>query len=130
MRSLVAIMLLIAWLPAVGAEAPSACSGSAFLRSNYVWFGIPVMRNARQSAGDDERCLYVVPVSVEVAEEWHSKRLTEAGWSATKRDPTERGVTLEFRSPARVVRVEIRNIEFGTAILLRRPVIASIAPLD
>lgn len=126
----IALMWLATWMPALGAEVSSACSGSAFLRSSYVWFGIPVMHNARQSAGDDERCLYVVPVSVEVAEEWHGKRLAEEGWLATKREPTERGVMLEFQSPARVVRIEINDIEFGTAVLLRRPVIMSVRPLE
>ena len=121
-RPVFAILLLAAWMPASGAESRQACSGSGFLASDYSWFGIPVMHNARQSVGDDERCLYVVPVSVAVAEEWHGKKLAEEGWLSTRREPTERGVSLEFRDSNRLLRIDISDIQFATAILLRRPV--------
>jgi hypothetical protein len=122
LRIFLAVALLAAGDLTLGAEARKPCSGSAFLASNYYWAGIPVMRNASQSAGDELRCLYVVPVSVDMAEQWHRKKLTEEGWLATKREPTERGVELEFRNADRVIRVAISDLQLGTAVLLKRPV--------
>jgi hypothetical protein len=124
-RILLAVLCLACQLPALAAEPRQArepCSGSAFLATNYTWAGIPVMRNASQSAGDESRCLYVVPVSVELAESWHLKRLGEEGWEQLSREPIEKGVELEFRKTHQVIRVAITDLQLGTAVLLRRPV--------
>lgn len=121
---LLAAMLIFACAQSFAAEARDPCSGSAFLASNYQWFGIPVMRNASQPAGDEERCLYVVPVSVALTEEWHLKRLAEQGWKSTKRDAVGRDVELEFRNLNRIVRIVISDIDFATAVLIKRPTFA------
>ena len=92
------------------------------MSSDYNWLGIPVMHNASQPAGDDVRCLYVVPVSVALVEQWHLKKLGEEGWQAIGREPTERGVELEFQNVDRVVRIVINDIQFATAVLVKRPV--------
>lgn len=121
-RMLLVLLLLAIELPAGAAEPRKPCSGSAFLASNYYWAGIPVMRNASQSAGDQLRCLYVVPVSVELAEEWHRKKLGEEGWQQLTRASIDRGVELEFRKAHQVIRIAITDLQLGTAVLLKRPV--------
>ncbi len=121
-RYLLVSMFVAAAAPVLAAEPAKHCSGSAFLASNYYWAGIPVMRNASQSAGDQLRCLYVVPVSVELAEEWHRKKLGEEGWQQLTRASIDRGVELEFRKSHQVIRVAITDLQLGTAVLLKRPV--------
>lgn len=123
MRHLLAPLLVFLAVSAHAAEPKKACSGSAFLATNYSWSGLPVMRNASQSAGDQQRCLYVVPVSVALAEEWHRKKLAEGGWTPLGREPFDRGVELEFRKADQVVRVVITDLQLGTAVLLKRPVL-------
>lgn len=122
MRSLLVVVLLAVGGVVLAAEPRPSCSGSAFLASNYHWAGIPVMRNASQSAGDQLRCLYVVPVSVDLAEEWHRKKLGEEGWQQATRASIDRGVELEFRKAHQVIRVTITDLQLGTAVLLKRPV--------
>lgn len=122
-RYIVAPIMLALSASVFAADAPQACSGSGFLSSDYNWFGIPVMHNASQPAGDDVRCLYVVPVSVALVEQWHLKKLAEDGWQAIRREPTERGVELDFQNVDRVVRVVINDIQFATAVLVKRPVV-------
>jgi hypothetical protein len=121
-KYVLALILLIMGMPALGAEARPACSGSAFLSSDYYWLGVPVMHNASQPVGDDKRCAYVVPVSVELAEQWHEKKLPEEGWQRTNREPTDRGVALEFRDAHRIVQIVITDIQFATVIVVKRPV--------
>lgn len=124
---LIAALLMFACAPSFGAEsqARDPCSGSAFLASNYHWFGVPVMRNAAQPAGDQARCLYVVPVSVALTEEWHLKKFAEEGWESTKRTRAESEVELEFRNLDRIVRVVISDLDFATAVLVKRPTLAA-----
>jgi hypothetical protein len=122
LRSILASIMLALSASVLAAEAPQACSGSGFLSSDYSWLGIPVMHNASQPAGDDVRCLYVVPVSVALVEQWHLKKLAEEGWQAIRRESTERGVELDFQRIDRVVRIVIDDIQFATAVLVKRPV--------
>lgn len=124
MKWLGAMLAMLTCTQGIAAQARDPCSGSAFLASNYQWFGIPVMRNARQPAGDEERCLYVVPVSVALTEEWHLKRLAEQGWQSTKREAAGRDVALEFRNLDRILRIVISDIDFATAVLIKRPTLA------
>lgn len=124
MRDLLILLLLLLGASAHAAEPKQPCSGSAFLATNYSWLGIPVMRNASQSAGDSLRCLYVVPVSAALAEEWHRKRFTEEGWTPRARTPTERGVDLEFQKADQLLQVAITELQVGTAVLLKRPILA------
>lgn len=122
LRYILAPIMLALSPPVFAADAPQACSGSGFLSSDYSWLGIPVMHNASQPAGDDVRCLYVVPVNVALVEQWHLKKLGEEGWQAISREPTDRGVELEFQNVDRVVRIVINDIQFATAVLVKRPV--------
>ncbi len=125
MRDLLVPLLLLLAATANAAEPKKPCSGSAFLATNYSWLGIPVMRNASQSAGDPLRCLYVVPVSVTLAEEWHRKKLAEEGWTPRARESTERGVELEFRKADQLLQVAITDLQIGTAVLLKRPILVT-----
>lgn len=124
MRDLLIPLLLLLAASTHAAEPRQPCSGSAFLATNYSWLGIPVMRNASQSAGDSLRCLYVVPVSGALAEDWHRKRFTEEGWTPLARTPTERGVELEFQKADQLLQVAITELQVGTAVLLKRPILA------
>lgn len=125
MRDLLILLLLLLASAANAAEPKQPCSGSAFLATNYSWWGMPVMRNASQSAGDSLRCLYVVPVSVTLAEEWHRKRFAEEGWTPLERMATERGVELQFRKADQLLQVAITDLQIGTAVLLKRPMLAT-----
>jgi hypothetical protein len=122
MRYIVAAIMSVHCASALAAESRQACSGSGFLASDYYWFGVPVMHNASQPAGDDARCLYVVPVSIALAVQWHQKKLAAEGWQAIGSKPVERGVELEFQKTERVVRIVINDIQFATAVLVKRPV--------
>jgi hypothetical protein len=59
---------------------------------------------------------------VALVEQWHLKKLAEEGWQAIRRESTERGVELDFQNVDRVVRIVIDDIEFATAVLVKRPV--------
>jgi hypothetical protein len=41
------------------------------------------------------------------------------------RTPTERGVELQFRKADQLLRVGISELQVGTAVLLKRPILAS-----